>query len=279
MGPGTRAEGVGVQAYLTVAEPRALLERLLERERLIVLGGVVGLAGLAWLDLWRRAQQMDMGTATEAAMPRSAPWSFADLGAAGLMWSIMMIAMMLPSAAPMLLLFATVQRKRREQRAGVTPTGLFAAGYLLIWLTWSWLAAGLQWALQALLFFSSRMPSMSPLLGGGFLFLAGLYQFTPWKDACLVQCQSPLGFLLTRWREGAWGAFRMGLNHGAYCVGCCWALMGLLFVGGVMNLLWIAVLAGYVLLEKGVARGPWLSRGTGSVLIAWGLYVLFSSGS
>lgn len=244
--------------------------RFLEHERAIVFGGVVGLTALAWLELWRRAGAMGM----DAAMPRSMPWSFTDLGAAAVMWGVMMTAMMLPTAAPMLLLFASVQRRRRAQGERATPTGFFAAGYLLIWLAWSGLAAALQWALQALLFLSPHLAATGTLLGAAFLLLAGTYQFTPWKDACLVQCQSPLGFLLTRWREGFRGALHMGLHHGAYCVGCCWALMGLLFVGGVMNLVWVAALAVFVLLEKVVARGPWLSRAAGLVLIGWALYLL-----
>ncbi len=246
--------------------------RFLERDRAIVFGGVVGLTALAWLELWRRAGGMGM----DAAMPRSMPWSLTDLGAAAVMWGVMMTAMMLPTAVPILLLFASVQRRRRAQGERATPAGFFAAGYLLIWLPWSGLAAVLQWALQALLLFSPHLATTSTLLGAAFLLLAGLYQFTPWKDACLVQCQSPLGFLLTRWREGAWGALSMGLRHGAYCVGCCWALMGLLFVGGVMNLLWVAALAGFVLLEKAVARGPWLSRVAGLGLIIGALYLLHS---
>ncbi|MGH2376818.1 MAG: DUF2182 domain-containing protein [bacterium] len=249
-----------------------MLRRFLERERVIVLGGVIGLVALAWLQVWRRAGGMSM----DAARPWQMPWSLADLWATALMWGVMMTAMMLPSAAPTLLIFASVQRRRRAQGEAATPTGLFAAGYLVIWLAWSLLAAGLQGVLQAFLLLSPQLASTSALLAAAFLLLAGLYQFTPWKDACLVQCQSPLGFLLTRWREGPRGALYMGLSHGAYCVGCCWALMGLLFVGGVMNVLWIAALAVFVLLEKAVARGPWLSRAAGLGLIGWAVYLLRS---
>ncbi len=250
-----------------------MIERLLKPDRVIVLGGVFGLTALAWLDLWRRAGRMDMA----AGVPRLIPWSIPDLGAAALMWGVMMIAMMLPSAAPMLLLFSSVQRKRRERGESATPASLFAAGYLLIWLGWSGLAAGLQWALQALLLLPPHLTTTSGLLGAAFLLVAGCYQLTPWKNACLVLCQSPMGFLLNGWREGRWGALRMGLHHGVYCLGCCWALMGLLFVGGVMNLLWVAALAVFILLEKAVARGPWLSRVAGLALILWGLY-LFRAG-
>lgn len=250
-----------------------MLAWLLARDRMIVLVGLVSLTALAWLELWRRAGGMGM----DAALPQHTPWSLTDLGAAALMWGVMMIAMMFPSAAPMLLLFSRAQRRQRRQAEAARLTGLFAAGYLVIWLAWSLLAAGLQRVLQALFLLSPHLATTSVLLGAAFLLLAGLYQFTPWKAACLVQCQSPLGFLLTRWRDGTLGAVRMGLHHGAYCVGCCWALMGLLFVGGVMNILWVAALAGFILLEKAVAQGPWLSRMAGLTLVGWGLYVLQSS--
>lgn len=251
--------------------------RSLDRDSLIVLGGVIGLAALAWLDLWRRAGDTAMGAAMAATMPRSLPWTLTDLGATALMWSVMMVAMMLPSALPMLLLYSGAEGRRRDEGGATASTSLFAAGYLLVWAAWSLVAATLQGALQALLLLllSPGLATTSAVLGASFLLLAGGYQLTPRKDACLAHCQSPLGFLLAHWREGSWGALRMGLHHGAYCFGCCWALMGFLFVGGVMNLLWVATLAGFVLLEKVVARGPWLSRASGLLLIAWGVYVLF----
>ena len=251
-----------------------MLARVLERDRAIVLGGVAGLAALAWLDLWRRAGGMDMRAGMEAVMPRQMPWSPADLGTAVVMWGVMMIAMMLPSAAPVLLLYSTAQRKRQGETEGARLVGCFVAGYLVVWLAWSALAAGLQWALQMLTLLSSHLTTTSALLGAAFLLLAGGYQLTPWKNACLVHCQSPLGFFFTSWRDGAWGALRMGMHHGAYCLGCCWALMGLLFVGGVMNLAWVAALAGFILVEKTVARGPWFSRVAGAAAIGWALFLL-----
>jgi len=248
--------------------------RLLEPTQVVVLSGVAALGGITWFDLWRRSSLMHMHVAMGMAMPREAPWDFADLGATGVMWSVMMIAMMLPSATPMLLLFARSQRARLDPAEGSWRTGLLAMGYLVVWLGWSWLAAGLQWALSAWLLLSPGAAITSALAGGALLVLAGIYQASAWKRACLVQCQSPLGFLLARWRDGRRGAFRMGLAHGVYCVGCCWALMALLFVGGVMNLVWIAVLAVFVLLEKAVVRGRWFSYASGAGLVAWGLYVL-----
>lgn len=248
---------------------------------LAAVAGVGGLTALSWLDLWHRAGAMatdaGMGMSTVVAGPRPMPWDVPDLLAAGSMWSVMMTAMMLPSAIPVLLLLSAVRRSPMASTRG--PSGLpFAVGFLLVWFAWSWLAAGLQWVLQALLVLSPHLTVARLPLAVTFLVLAGFYQFTPVKYACLARCQSPLGFLLTRWRDSPWAGVEMGARFGAYCVGCCWALMGLLFVVGVMNLLWIAVLAIFVLLEKTV-RGPWLGRATGVALITWALYLLVAAPS
>ena len=207
-------------------------------------------------------------------MPRMNSWSTPDLLAAGAMWSIMMIAMMLPSATPMLLFFSAVHRARPATGRIAVRSALFAAGFLSMWVAWAWLAAGLQWALQARLVLSPQLTVVRLPFAAAFLVIAGLYQFTPLKHTCLARCQSPLGFLLSRWRDGGWGAAKMGIRYGIECVGCCWALMGLLFVVGIMNLLWVAVLAVFVLVEKTTLRGPWPSRVTGGALIAWALYLL-----
>jgi predicted metal-binding membrane protein len=248
--------------------------RLLEPTQFVVFGGVTALVVMTWFDLWRRASEMHMHMGMAMAMPRQSPWGLADLASTAVMWGVMMIAMMLPSAMPMLVLFARSQRPRLGPAEGSWRAGLLVAGYLIVWLGWSGLAAGLQWALNASLLLSPGAAVTSALAGGTLLVLAGVYQLSSWKYACLVQCQSPLGFLLARWRDGRWGAFRMGIAHGLYCVGCCWALMALLLVGGVMNLIWIAALAVFVLLEKAVVRGRWFSYASGGGLVAWGLYVL-----
>lgn len=240
-----------------------MIESVLRRERWLVAGGVVVVAGLAWLDLWRRARGvMDM------AMPEMEPWSAAEFGAILAMWVVMMVAMMLPSAAPMLCLFAGTERGRR----GGTVTA-FAGGYVIVWAGFSVAAAALQARLQQAMLLSSDLATTSTWLGAGLLALAGVYQLTPLKDACLFRCRSPLGFLLSRWREGIDGALLMGLRHGAYCLGCCWALMALLFVGGIMNLAWVAALAVFVLAEKVLARGPWLSRLGGAALLGWAVWL------
>jgi len=182
-----------------------------------------------------------------------------------------MVAMMLPSATPMLLLFARVNRNERARERPYVPTGIFAAGYLAAWGGFSALAAGVQWGLERLDLLSSMMTTTSYWLGGTILIAAGLWQLTPVKGMCLRHCRSPLSFLTQKWRPGGFGAFRMGLEHGAFCLGCCWFLMGLLFVGGIMNLFWIAGIAVFVLLEKTIPLGHWFGRVAGVVVAVWGV--------
>ena len=186
------------------------------------------------------------------------------------MWWIMMMAMMLPSATPMILLFAVINRKQRDKGAPYVPTGIFAAGYLLVWGAFSLVAVSTQWGLERSGLLSSAMANTSVLLGAGLLIAAGVYQLTPLKHACLRHCRSPFAFVTQHWRPGDLGALRMGIEHGAFCTGCCWFLMALLFYGGIMNLYWIIGLALYVLLEKTIPAGHWLGRIAGVLLIAWG---------
>jgi predicted metal-binding membrane protein len=212
------------------------------------------------------AAMQDMAMAAMAPMP----WTPGYAGLMFFMWWIMMMAMMLPSAAPMILLFAMVNRKQREEGAPYVPTTIFAAGYVLVWGAFSLAAVAAQWGLERSGLVSSMMVSTSLLLGAGLLIAAGIYQLTPLKHACLRHCRSPIFFISHHWRPGNLGALRMGFEHGAFCTGCCWFLMALLFYGGVMNLLWIVGLAVFVLLEKTVPAGHWLGRITGVLLIAWG---------
>ena len=250
----------------------AAFESLLRRDRAIVGAGLAGITLLAWIYLVQMARAMapmDMGM----AMPQMHPWSVAELAMLIIMWGIMMVAMMLPSAAPMILTFATVHRRRGEQRRPVVSTGVFVLGYVVVWSAFSVAAALLQWALHAAALLSPAMTSTSPFVGGGLLVAAGLFQWTPLKNICLAHCRSPLSFVMTEWREGARGAFIMGVRHGIYCVGCCWVLMGLLFVAGVMNLLWVAAIAVFVLIEKVVPHGEQASRVAGALLIVAGVAV------
>ena len=190
------------------------------------------------------------------------------------MWAVMMVAMMLPSAAPVVLLFQRIGATRAANNRPATPTFFFAAGYLAVWIGFSAVAALTQWMLHSFAVLSPAMRTASPIMSGMILISAGIYQWLPFKQSCLSHCQSPLGFLTTSWREGKRGAIMMGLTHGTFCVGCCWALMTLLFVGGVMNLLWVAAISAVVLLEKVVPGGPAVSRITGSLLVVAGVSLI-----
>lgn len=246
------------------------LAAVLKRDRLLVLFGLASLTLLAWLYIGRLAGSMGN---MEIAMPYMQHWNVFDLALLLLMWVVMMVAMMIPSAAPMISMFVTIQRRRHRQLGPFVPTALFLMGYLVVWSGFSFLATIAQWGLHSASLLSSDMTSSSSLLGGTLLLTAGVFQWTSWKDTYLTQCRSVLGFLTSEWREGSWGAFVMGLRHGGYCLGCCWLLMALLFVVGVMNLLWIAAIAGFVLLERVVPAGIWVSRITGLGLMGWGLWI------
>lgn len=192
-----------------------------------------------------------------------------------LMWAIMMIGMMLPSVTPTVLIYASIARKSAGQGTPVAPTGAFVSGYIAIWIGFSSLATLLQWGLDRATLLSPTMVSRSTSLGATLLIIAGIYQWLPLKDKCLHQCRSPVDFITTHWQTGILGAFRMGLSHGGYCLGCCWALMGLLFVGGVMNLLWIAGITLFVLLEKVLPLGDKGGRVMGVLMIGIGTMMVF----
>jgi predicted metal-binding membrane protein len=248
-----------------------------KRDKLLVLAALAAVVILAWSYLVLHAAHMSMVAAGHAMMGMmNMPWSAAHFGLTFLMWAVMMVAMMLPSATPMVLTYATVVRRIAQKQSPTASTALFAAGYVLVWSGFSLVATGLQWALEHLALLSPALVASSPWLGGGLLIVAGLYQWAPLKEFCLRHCQSPLSFIASRWCAGEVGALKMGLHHGLFCVGCCWALMLLLFVGGVMNLIWVAAIASFVLLEKLLpARsqvGRWISGGglvvAGGVLLS-----------
>ncbi len=198
-------------------------------------------------------------------------WGVADFLFTFSMWSVMMIGMMSPSAAPVLLLFSDMQGSREGTATAVL---LFGLGYLAVWLGFSGAAAVAQWGLNEAALLSPAMSTTSARLAGAILIAAGAYQLTPAKGACLRQCQSPLGFLMANWREGEKGAFRMGLRHGVYCLGCCWAVMCVLFAVGVMNLAWVAALTAFILVEKFGRQGVLVARVGGVVMIGYGVLVV-----
>lgn len=236
------------------------------------LGTVVA---LAWLYLFLAAADMRLSMAGMDRNMIMPPKGAVDLLLLLAMWWVMMVGMMLPSATPMILTFAKVNRNRRARGQPYVPTALFTAGYLLVWGGFSVAATLAQWALESATLLSAMdMTTDSRLLGGLLFLAAGLYQFTPVKQACLRFCRSPLDLVANHWRDGAVGALRMGMTHGLYCLGCCWVLMLLLFVGGVMNLLWIAGLGAMVLVEKVLPPGPWISRIGGALLAAYGVGLL-----
>jgi predicted metal-binding membrane protein len=226
---------------------------------------------LCWLLLFWLA--FDMGhPIAQLTMPMSPAWTAGNLVAVWMMWAVMMVAMMLPSALPMIRTFIALSAKRGERLHGQA----FLAAYLVAWVAFSIAATGVQWTLQAAGRLNPMIVSTSATLNVALLVIAGVYQFSPLKRVCLAKCRTPVGFLLGEWRPGAFGAFRMGLRHGLFCVGCCWVLMALLFVGGAMNLAWIASLSVAVAIEKLVPGGESLSRWLGAALIAAGVVRLFA---
>jgi predicted metal-binding membrane protein len=269
----------------------ATLEILLRRDRVIVLAALVVATLLAWAYVGYLAVQMDMGgmemtgfrmamTATGMVMrPSFEAWSGPELVFTVVMWLVMMIGMMTPSATPIILLYARVGRQAAMQGKPFASTGWFASGYILTWAGFSLAATAGQWGLDRAALLTARMESASVWLGSVLLIAVGLYQWSPLKDKCLVQCQSPIQFIQRSggFRRNSLGSLRLGISHGIYCVGCCWALMTLLFVVGVMNVLWIAVISVLVLAEKIIPSGRFIPRLAGLVFLATGLYLVLQA--
>jgi predicted metal-binding membrane protein len=249
--------------------PRALPRR----DRFAVVAALAGVTALAWAYLYGLARQMD-AMPDAATMLQMHSWSGLDFALTFAMWAVMMVGMMVPSAAPMTLIYAAVARKAARQGTPLAPTVVFVSGYVAMWCAFSLGATCAQWALDRAALLSPLMAARSPGLGAGLLIAAGLYQLTSFKEACLRHCRAPAHFIAERWRPGTGGAFRMGLEHGGYCLGCCWVLMGLLFVGGVMNLLWIAAITVFVLLEKLLPAGVGGGRLAGAAMVAGGVALL-----
>ncbi len=246
-----------------------VLERIARNERAVVLTGV---AAVAVLGLLATLHSGDMLMMTSPAAGNMAGYGVLLF----VMWWTMMMAMMLPSAAPAILTFGTLSRKFAGTDNSAAPVAMFVAGYALIWTGFSAAAVVLQLLLSEVIALSMMMAVTSTVIGGGLLIAAGIYQLSPLKQACLRQCQAPLMFLGQHWQPGNRGALAMGLRHGVYCLGCCWVLMGLLFYGGVMELRWIVGLALYVALEKLIPAGNRLSQFSGVLLIGWGVWTLYA---
>jgi len=265
----------------------AALEALLRRDRTIVIAALILVTALAWgYVLWLVAD-MDMGGMDMSGFrmvpaglglmkPGTLPWSAIEFAFVFVMWAVMMIGMMIPSATPMILLYARVGGQAANRGKTLAATWWFAAGYLLVWTAFALAATFAQWVLERASLLTPAMAGASGVFGGIIMIAAGLYQWMPLKDACLRQCQAPWTFIQRHggFRADARGALMLGARHGLYCVGCCWVLMALLFVGGVMNVLWIAAITIFVLAEKVVPAGRTISRIAGVGFFAWGVWLL-----
>ena len=251
-------------------------EVLSRRERVVIVLALGGVTALAWVWLVMQAQYMtDMaGDMTDMVMPLTDAWTVSYVALTFAMWWVMMLGMMLPSAAPMILTFETLNRNKRARGQTFVPTTIFLLGYLIAWGGFSAVATLAQWALDQFVLLTPMLAIGSALFGGALLIVAGIYQFTPLKQACLRGCRSPFAFLLNHWHDGWIGALRMGLAHGAYCIGCCAVLMALLFLAGAMNLLWVAALATFVFAEKLLPGGVWIGRAGGVAMLGFGVVLL-----
>ena len=243
------------------------------RDQILIAAAVLAVTALCWVWIVPMARDMYGPMTGPSAWMMTGAWDLRYALLIWAMWGVMMAGMMLPSASPLLLLYNTVARRGPDAPARLTGVWAMAAGYLLVWLGFSVGATLLQAIASRLLLLTPMMETASPWAGGVLLVLAGVYQFSPLKAACLHECRSPLSFIMQRWRSGTLGAFRMGLGHGRYCLGCCWALMLLLFAGGVMNLWVIAALTAFVLVEKLAPFGAWSARLAGVALIGLGLWM------
>ncbi len=246
------------------------IEAILRRDRKVVTVSLVLVVALAWLYLWHDARamsNMDMADMQHAVGAGTVALTFG-------MWTVMMVGMMLPSAAPTILLYGALVRKSGERGTVLPAVWIFTSGYLVAWTSFSLAAALLQLALEQTALMTPMMVSASRGLSAAILIAAGIYQWLPVKEICLRKCRNPIEFFATRWRAGADGAFRMGVEHGMYCVGCCWMLMLLLFVAGVMNLVWVALIAGFVFVEKLLPAEKFTSRFASAALILSGLVLL-----
>jgi predicted metal-binding membrane protein len=243
-------------------------------ERVAPLAAIVLLFAASWAWLLVGGSTMADMDMMDMAMPSPEPWGLGHLGLVLAMWIIMMVAMMLPSVTPVVLLYGRVVAGREVAASPAILTYLFLAGYLLAWIAFSIVATAMQWALHTAVLISPAMQITVPAVAGMTLIVAGVYQWTPLKRACLSHCRSPLAFLLNAWRGGKAGAVAMGIRHGFYCTGCCWLLMAILFVVGVMNVAWVAAIMLVVLAEKLLPAGDRLAQASGAALVAWGAWLV-----
>lgn len=274
-------------ASSTESMSESALEHVLRRDRAIIIAALTAITVLAWSYIVWLANIMDMGGLPMSGMPDMGamlapafkPWTVTDFVVMFVMWTVMMIGMMTPSVAPIILIYARVGRQAERQDKPLAATSFFAGGYLLAWTATSLFATIGQWLMERAALLTPMMTTTSGIAGGLILMAVGVYQWTPAKSACLKHCRAPLSFIQQRggFRRDSLGSLTVGFHHGLFCIGCCWALMALLFVGGIMNIVWIAGLTTFVLLEKVAPLGRVITRGAGAGLIVSGAWLLFST--
>ena len=243
------------------------------RDRLAIWLALAAVTALSWLYVYRQMGPME-GMA-DIAMPAAyVAWTAADFALNMAIWWAMMPGMMLPSAAPMILTFATINRHKRRRGRPFVPTMVFTSGYLIAWGVFGIFATFADWGLERAALISPLTGKLTPILGAVVVTATGIYQLTPLKSLCLTHCRSPFDFVLNHWRAGTAGALRMGVEHGLYCLGCCWFLMALLFAAGIMNLLWMAAITFFVFVEKLFPGGHWIARVSGAAMLGFGALLL-----
>ena len=248
-----------------------LIGDLPKRDFLAIAASLGGIMLVAWCYLFDMARDMSTPESLCMTAMQIPNWSIGYFWMMFSMWAVMMIGMMVPTAAPMILIYAAVARKAQRQGTPLAPVGAFTAGYIFMWTVFSFLVTLAQWRLDQAALLSPMLVASSPEFGAGLLVAAGIYQWLPIKDSCLNHCRSPFHFISSHWRPGNVGAFRMGVSHGIFCIGCCWVLMLLLFFGGVMNILWIAAITVFVLLEKLLPLGNQSGKWMGLLMVAAGV--------
>ena len=243
---------------------------MISRNNLLIFLTLICLSALAWIVTAAQADGMGWGMFT-CSMTMGTPFSVSNAFLYVVLWGVMMIAMMLPAMMPIIEIFQTMARRRQEQALPFTPVWVFVAGYLVLWTLTGGVGYAADLAIQSLPTQFPALRTYGMVIGGVTLIAAGSYQLTPLKYLCLSQCRSPMGFLLSSWRDGHWGAFRMGVDHGLYCLGCCWSLMAVLFVVGSMNLVWMGILSAVIFVEKSIPQGVVIGKVVGIALIALGV--------
>ena len=252
----------------------SIADTVIKRDRNVVIAGLSAVILIAAIYTINMAQVYNGMAATMLQQHDHAAHGGDNFLNLFIMWTVMQVAMMSPTAIPMILMHTKVERNRNPERSPILRTAFFLIGYIVMWAGFSAVFAVIQVLLQTTALLSPAMASTSPWLAGGILLAAGLFQFSKLKEVCLTECRTPVMYFMLEWREGDSGAFMMGLKHGLHCIGCCWVLMALLFVAGVMNLLWMAIITAFVLIEKLTSKGDVFGRVSGIGMTIWGVAII-----